>query len=139
MSSNKSPVPAGTERQLTVMAGLFNQFRLVWKLFTDDRVSMLVKSIVPLSFIYTISPVDFIPDVILGLGQLDDLGVILLGLALFIKLAPPDLVEFYRNQIEFGGDDLNIVEENENTVDTTFRILGDDEEKPDQLEDRDAK
>lgn len=139
MSSNKSPVPAGTERQLTVMAGLFNQFRLVWKLFTDDRVSMLVKSIVPLSFIYTISPVDFIPDVILGLGQLDDLGVILLGLALFIKLAPPDLVEFYRNQIEFGGDDLDIVEENENTVDTTFRILGDDEEKPDQLEDRDAK
>lgn len=140
MSSNKTPVPAKSDKQLTVLAGMLNQFRLVWKLFTDDRVSMLVKSIVPLSFIYTISPVDFIPDVILGLGQLDDLGVILLGLALFVKLAPPELVEFYRNQIEFGGDDGGVIADDEDTVDTTYRVLDDDdEENLDQSENRDAK
>lgn len=87
---------------------------------------MWVKSVVPLSFLYMISPVDFIPDVILGLGQLDDLGVILLGLALFVKLSPPELVEYYRQQIEYG-DQSPVDALDEGSIDTTYKILDDDE------------
>jgi uncharacterized membrane protein YkvA (DUF1232 family) len=120
-----SNLPAKHDNQLSFLAGFINQIRLIWLLFRDSRVSMWAKSVIPLSFLYTISPIDFIPDVILGFGQLDDLGIILLGMALFVRLAPPDLVEYYRQIIEFGGlepdeqlDDIEV-----DTVDTTFQIL----------------
>ncbi len=118
--SNKPTVSKSSEKQVSVMTGLVNQLRLVWLLLRDGRVSNWAKSVVPLSLLYTISPIDFIPDVILGFGQLDDLGVILLGLALFVKLSPPELVEYYRKQIEFGSDSDN---DDEETVDTTYRVL----------------
>ncbi|GAB4424721.1 MAG: hypothetical protein Kow0031_03890 [Anaerolineae bacterium] len=122
-----SNLPANSDQQLGLMTNMINQLRLVWLLFTDNRVSMWAKSVLPMSLLYTISPVDFIPDVILGLGQLDDLGVILLGLALFVKLSPPEVVEFYRKQIEFG----NVEEEtpafdDDDTVDTTYRVIDDE-------------
>ncbi|MEJ2151334.1 MAG: DUF1232 domain-containing protein [Chloroflexota bacterium] len=50
------------------------------------------KLIPPAVLIYLISPVDFLPDVALGLGQLDDLAILLIGTKLFIELAPTDVV-----------------------------------------------
>jgi hypothetical protein len=38
--------------------------------------------------LYILLPVDIVPDVFLGLGQLDDLGVLLLGLRAFIAVCP---------------------------------------------------
>jgi uncharacterized membrane protein YkvA (DUF1232 family) len=72
--------------------------------------------------LYLISPIDFIPDVILGLGQLDDIGVILLGMTLFVRLCPPELVNFYLNQIEFGSDSNN----EDEAIDTTYRVVDED-------------
>ena len=46
--------------------------------------------------IYLLSPVDFIPDLALGLGQLDDLAIFLVGLRLFIDICPPELVAEYQ-------------------------------------------
>lgn len=40
---------------------------------------------------YALSPIDLIPDFILVLGQLDDLLLIPLGVALVVRLAPPAL------------------------------------------------
>ena len=121
-----SKLPAGSEGQVSFLAGLVNQLRLVWLLMMDSRISTWVKAVVPLSFLYMISPVDFIPDVILGLGQLDDLGVILLGLALFVKLSPPELVEYYRQQIEYGHQP-SVDALDEDSIDTTYKILDDDD------------
>ena len=121
--SKKKSVPANPERQMSMLSALVDQLRLVWYLLTDHRVSILTKLIVPFSFLYLISPIDFIPDVILGLGQLDDLGVIMVGLALFVKLCPPELVQFYRNQLRQGlkpPDD-------DDTIDTTYRVIEDKE------------
>jgi hypothetical protein len=58
--------------------------------------------------------------VFLGFGQLDDLGVILLGMALFVKLCPQDIVERYQNQLEYGSDSEG------EAVDTTYRIVDED-------------
>ena len=68
------------------------QARLAWRLFWDQRVPLWTKLIPPAALAYVISPIDIIPDVALGLGQLDDIAVMLLGVKLFIELAPPEVV-----------------------------------------------
>ena len=56
-----------------------------------------------LALAYVIFPLDFIPDALLGLGQLDDLTIVLLGLKAFIGLSPADIVAQYRTQAAPGG------------------------------------
>ncbi len=72
--------------------------------------------------LYVISPIDFIPEAIFGpVGYLDDIGVVLLGMALFVKLCPTDIVADYLNQLEYGSlDDSN------EAIDTTYRIVDKD-------------
>ncbi len=123
MSDNKITRVDKTNKQLSIMEGLMKQLRLVWLLFKDKRVPTWTKSVVPISFLYLISPIDFIPDVILGLGQLDDLGVILLGMALFVKLAPPEVVEQHLMELDYGKD---FYDDDDETVDTTYRVVGED-------------
>ena len=125
--SSKKMTPSSAEKQVNMLSALMDQIRLVWYLLTDGKVSLLTKAIIPVALLYVISPIDFIPDVILGLGQLDDLGVILLGLTLFVKLSPPDVVEYYRKQIEYGdSDEMPVIDDDDDTVDTTYRIIDED-------------
>jgi uncharacterized membrane protein YkvA (DUF1232 family) len=70
----------------------WSQLRLVWFLFWDREVPVYLKALPVLAVIYAISPIDLIPDVILGLGQLDDLTMLLVGGKVFIELAPPQIV-----------------------------------------------
>lgn len=118
--AEQKPARSNSGLNLGFVTGLFNQFRLVWLLMQDSRVSLWMKSVVPLSLLYLISPLDFIPDVILGLGQLDDLGIVLLGMTLFVKLCPPNIVEYYKNQLEYGPENDN------EAVDTTYRVMDED-------------
>jgi uncharacterized membrane protein YkvA (DUF1232 family) len=91
--------------QTGVLADLLERGRLVWRLMNDGRVPTWLKVSIPLVVgLYFISPVDLIPDFILGLGQLDDLGVILLGMGLFIRLAPEAVVDEHRRAL---GHDTN--------------------------------
>ncbi|MCS7178757.1 MAG: DUF1232 domain-containing protein [Anaerolineae bacterium] len=71
---------------------LIRQLRLAWRLFKDRRVPWGLKLIPPAALIYILSPVDILPDLGLGLGQLDDIAIILLALKLFIELAPAEVV-----------------------------------------------
>lgn len=119
--ASKKPVFRDPDKSLTFFTELIKRVKLVWLLFKDKRVPILIKSILPLSLLYIISPVDFVPDVLLGLGQLDDLGVILLGMALFVKLCPPDLVEHYVNRLEYGD-----LYDDSKAVDTTYRVVDED-------------
>lgn len=69
--------------------GMWDQVRLTWRLYRDPRVASRLKSAIPLlAALYLISPVDVLPDVILGLGQLDDLGVIGLAIVMMTRLVP---------------------------------------------------
>ncbi len=124
MSENKPVSVNKNQKQLSLLEGFIKQFRLVWYLFKDKRVAVWAKSIIPMSFLYLISPIDFLPDVILGLGQLDDLGVILLGMALFVKLCPPEIVEQYLIELDYGKD---FYTDDDKTIDTTYRVVGEDE------------
>ena len=74
--------------------------RLIWRLLLDGRVSLWMKLIPAAAVLYVLSPVDFIPDVIIGLGQLDDLGILLGGLRLFKSMVPAYIIEEHQQMIE---------------------------------------
>jgi len=122
--SNNTPVTTNpTEKRLSMLTGMIKQLKLVWLLFRDKRVSIWAKSVIPIALLYLISPVDFIPGILLpGLGALDDMGVVLLGMALMVKLSPPEIVQYYLNQLEYGNDFYS----DGKTVDTTYRVMDED-------------
>lgn len=66
---------------------------LVGRFLGDPRVPLRAKAIMPGTLLYLASPIDFIPDFIPVLGQLDDLLVLGLALGLVVSLTPPDVME----------------------------------------------
>lgn len=60
--------------------------------YRDPRVPWYAKLIVASVVAYAFSPIDLIPDFIPVLGYLDDLVLIPVGIALALKLIPPDVM-----------------------------------------------
>ena len=96
MSEDRHPIPVkpdDTSALLSWLQDTARQARLAWRLFWDHRVPTWTKLIPSAALVYVFSPVDFIPAAVVpGLGQLDDLAVLLFGVKLFIELAPPAVV-----------------------------------------------
>jgi uncharacterized membrane protein YkvA (DUF1232 family) len=80
------------ERTVGFIAEILKQARLIWRLLADRRVPIWPKLIIPASIAYILSPIDLLADPILGLGQIDDIAVLLIGLKLFVELCPTDIV-----------------------------------------------
>jgi len=80
-----------------------------------------VKFIPPLAILYLVSPIDLVADPILGLGQLDDLAILLLGFKVFVELCPPDIREQYRAELVGGS----APQPDGDVVDTTYRVVDD--------------
>jgi hypothetical protein len=57
-----------------------------------------------LAAFYVISPIDIIPDALLGIGQVDDLLLVLIGMRMFISLCPPEIVSQYTKFGAGSGD-----------------------------------
>ena len=53
---------------------------------------MHIKVIAILVAVYALSPIDLIPDFIPILGLLDDIIIVPLGLALVVRLTPPEIM-----------------------------------------------
>ncbi|HLA43368.1 MAG TPA: DUF1232 domain-containing protein [Aggregatilineales bacterium] len=89
------------------MQKLFDRLTLTWRLMIDSRVSIGHKIIPPLALLYLISPLDFIPDILLPFGVIDDIGVVILALEFFIRMAPGEVVREHLNQLKqrFTTDD----------------------------------
>ena len=124
---SKEPVPydASADKGLNFLTGMLKRLQLTWMLMGDKRVPFLTKLVPPVALLYLISPVDFIPAAIFPvLGGLDDLGVVLLGIALFIKLAPQDVVQDYLYKLEYGDDGTDF--DDDDVVDTTYSVIDED-------------
>ena len=78
---------------------VMNEARLLWRLFTDQRVSAWTKMIPVAAFLYIVSPIDLVPDFIVGLGQLDDLSILLGGLRVFRSMVPEQIVQEHQEQL----------------------------------------
>ena len=66
--------------------------RIITRLMLDKRVPLRAKLVIPAALVYLISPIDFIPDMIPFAGFVDDLVAILLSAALFLGMAPSEVV-----------------------------------------------
>ena len=91
-----------------MLRGIIDQVRLTWALIRDPRVPIWAKAIPVLALLYVLSPLDFIPDLVVGLGQLDDLAIVLGGMRLFASVVPQDIVEQHRAEI--AGKPLDIIQ-----------------------------
>jgi uncharacterized membrane protein YkvA (DUF1232 family) len=63
----------------------------------DPRVPWYVKALALAVAAYAASPVDLIPDFIPVIGYLDDLIIVPLGIALVIRLIPPEIMAEHRD------------------------------------------
>jgi uncharacterized membrane protein YkvA (DUF1232 family) len=62
----------------------------------DPRVPWYAKALALAVAAYAASPIDLIPDFIPVIGYLDDLILVPLGIALVIRLIPPDIMAEHR-------------------------------------------
>lgn len=92
----------GLRRFLQAVAHLPSFFKLFSRLAKDPRVSLRAKLLLVLILVYVLVPSDLLPDFFLGLGELDDLIVAFLGLRLFLRLCPPDVVQQHVHMIAAG-------------------------------------
>jgi uncharacterized membrane protein YkvA (DUF1232 family) len=81
---------------------LLSQARLAARLVREPRVSMLTKALLVGAGLYLVSPLDFLPDVMPLLGQVDDLAIVLIALRTFIHLCPASAVTHHRTALEQG-------------------------------------
>lgn len=87
---------------LPFLLALPRYIRLYVHLMRDGRVPLWPKLIVVFSLCYLISPLDFVPDVMVPVvGQLDDLLVLWLAFRTLVRLSPPEVVAEHLSRI--GG------------------------------------
>ena len=86
--------------EVTLMRDIIDNGRLTWRLINDPRVPSLVKVAIPLFMaLYFLSPIDFIPDFLPVLGQLDDIGIVLFGMSLIVRFSPQAVVDEHRRAL----------------------------------------
>lgn len=73
--------------------------------YRDSRTPIAAKGVIVLIVAYAASPIDPIPDFIPGLGHLDELIVLPLGVALALRLIPDDVLSECRSR---AGDEINV-------------------------------
>ena len=78
----------------------------LWKLFKHPDTPRAPRWIAIAVVAYALSPTDLIPDFIPVLGQLDDLVLVPLGIALAVKLTPEPLWQARLREAEAGRDQL---------------------------------
>lgn len=66
----------------------------------DPRTPFFVRALAVFVAAYALSPIDLIPDFIPVIGYLDDLLLVPLGLALVVRLTPPEVLESARAQAQ---------------------------------------
>jgi len=76
--------------------------KLFSRLIKDPRVSAGPKLVLAGILAYVILPTDLIPDFFVGVGQIDDLAVILGGLKLFLRLCPSEVVQEHLKAVTSG-------------------------------------
>jgi uncharacterized membrane protein YkvA (DUF1232 family) len=83
----------GLRRVVQLVAHLPGFVKLFSRLANDSRVGLGPKLLLAGILAYLIVPTDLFPDFLIGLGQADDLLVLFLGLKLFLRYCPKEVVQ----------------------------------------------
>ncbi|MFB6299318.1 MAG: YkvA family protein [Halobacteriales archaeon] len=73
--------------------------------FRDGRTALTAKAVIAVIVAYAISPIDPIPDVIPGLGYIDELIVLPIGVAIALWLIPEEIIAECRDRAE---EEINV-------------------------------
>lgn len=104
MSFNPNSDPNQSARpNMNIFMSLVNRLRLTWRLMMDGRVPIFLKVIPFAPIAYLLWPIDVLPDLFPFLGQLDDLGMFIVGMEAFIALAPRQVVQEHQAELEAGS------------------------------------
>jgi uncharacterized membrane protein YkvA (DUF1232 family) len=128
---SKSHPPSDLNEAAGFAGGLLKQARLAWRLWNDGRVPGWVKLIPVAGLIYLLSPIDLVPDLMLpGLGEVDDVVMLLLALKMFVDLSPPGVVREHLEELmgrkrtsRHAGSAAS-----ERYIDASYQVLDPDEE-----------
>lgn len=98
-SQNEEGFRAAAQQALLLIP---NFIKLLYRLVTDHRVQIREKALLLGTIAYVLSPLDFLPDTIPFLGQIDDLLLVALVLQRFMNSVNPRVLLEYWD----GRDDL---------------------------------
>jgi len=105
----------------STMQELWGNVQLTCSLFRDNRVSPYLRFGIPiLVAAYVIFPIDFIPDVIPGFGQLDDIAMLWVGLTFFLSKVPSDIKDEYRSG---ARSETSPPDEDPDVVEGDYRVV----------------
>jgi uncharacterized membrane protein YkvA (DUF1232 family) len=94
-------------RMKNLLMFLPNMVRLLGRLMTDPRVPTVDKALFAGAIVYVIMPLDFIPDFIPFVGQIDDIYLVALTLLRLINRSDADIV---RQHWSGGGDIVSLAD-----------------------------
>ena len=84
---------------------------LLYQMIVSNTVSIADKAIIIAALGYFISPLDVIPDIIIGTGFIDDVSVMLIALRQVIKNITPEIKQQAKEQLgkmfDFTDEELN--------------------------------
>src|SRR5215475_10115682 len=83
-----------------------NFLKLLYRLFKDPRAPFAEKALLAGTIIYVVSPLDFIPDLVPFIGQVDDLYLVAL---VVLRLLSRTNEEILREHWDGGGDLATLV------------------------------
>jgi uncharacterized membrane protein YkvA (DUF1232 family) len=120
---------------------MWDDIRLAIRLFRDPRISPALKLAIPVLLLaYLLSPIDLIPDFLLGVGQIDDVGILGFGIlvtAMLIKrLAPREIVAQHLMAMGVIGEDRGVDqpraadESSDTIIDASFRVASAERRSP---------
>lgn len=89
--------------------GLKNEIPTLWYAFFNKQTPLLSKIVLALSVLYVVSPVDFVPDFVAGLGILDDLILAPSLMMVAKKFIPEEIIDTSEQKAEQLNSKLKIV------------------------------
>ena len=87
---------------------LKNEAFAVYLAAKDPRTPWYAKAVAFLTIAYAFSPIDLIPDFVPILGYLDDLFIVPAGIALAVRLIPPEVLEESRRTVSTQGVERSV-------------------------------
>ena len=115
-------------RALLTLLNMTGMPRLVFRLMMDRRVPLRLKLLLPAALVYLVSPIDLLPDIVPLLTHIDDIIVILLALAIFISMAPRDVVLEHMRRPGGGPVEDSARRDQSKVIEGKYRIEDEGEE-----------
>jgi uncharacterized membrane protein YkvA (DUF1232 family) len=104
-----------------LVRSVYSNARLATRLVRDPQVPPLLKALPLVGMAYVLLPLDFIPDVLPALGQIDDLAIIMMAMEALRRLAPSHVVAHHEGAIARGRGYSPVTSTKPDYIDAEFR------------------